>query len=76
MGSQIVPYAYVCVPCGHLLHRHGLMPLAPSVVGPYRCRDCKCEITQGSPSRGVSRLEYQDLFTSTGMPRKGVDHAV
>ena len=65
----MLAYAYVCDACRHLVSRHGLLPLAPSVFGPYRCRDCGCEIPQSSRVRAVSREDFEAAFTSTGTPR-------
>jgi hypothetical protein len=54
----VSPYAYLCDKCGHLVSRHGLVRGAESVQGPYRCRDCECEMSQTDPVTGLGYADY------------------
>lgn len=66
-------YASLCDSCGHLMSRHSLVAGAASLrLGPYRCRDCKCKISQDSPSTGLSKAQYERWAEEN--PRLTWDH--
>ena len=54
-------YAHICVACNHEAWKHGFIDGQNVDVteGLYRCSECGCEITQASPTRKMSKTEYE-----------------
>jgi predicted Zn-ribbon and HTH transcriptional regulator len=62
------PYASECRACGHLFTDHRLRTDAASVMGPYRCLHCHCEIERDAPSFGLTRTEFAARYPDRYRP--------